>query len=132
MQEPTRDRILLVEDDLERALIFRSVLEVAGFLVHIELDGVRALRYAAHHHSDLIILEAKLPDMDGLWVCQEVRNLCADWVIPALVLTAPNGSSDLLEQMTDGATLSLANTCEPIDILKAISLLLSLAQPALS
>lgn len=93
-------RILVVEDDrsLVRALV--SNLEVRGYEVAVAGDGAEAIRRAADHRPDLVILDLGLPGVDGLAVLASLRG----WTdIPVLVLSARGGEIDKIEALDAGA-----------------------------
>lgn len=93
-------RILVVEDDrsLVRALV--SNLEVRGYEVAVAGDGAEAIRRAADHRPDLVILDLGLPGVDGLSVLASLRG----WTdIPVLVLSARGGEIDKIEALDAGA-----------------------------
>jgi two-component system KDP operon response regulator KdpE len=93
-------RILVVEDDrsLVRALV--SNLEVRGYEVAVAGDGAEAIRRAADHRPDLVILDLGLPGVDGLSVLSSLRG----WTdIPVLVLSARGGEIDKIEALDAGA-----------------------------
>lgn len=67
-------RILLVEDDLIIARIYRRKLEEAGFRVLLAEDGLAAIRLIPDFRPDLIILDIMLPKLNGVEVLKWVRQ----------------------------------------------------------
>ncbi len=67
-------KILIVEDELEIAKIIQECLEAEGFDCCVCHDGNSALRLFAEQQPDLIILDIRLPGMDGLEVCTQIRQ----------------------------------------------------------
>jgi len=65
--------ILIVEDEREIAEIIRDCLEAEGFSCRVCHDGNSALRLFAQQQPDLVILDLRLPGMDGLEVCTQIR-----------------------------------------------------------
>ena len=63
-----QERILVVEDEDDIAFVLKARLESAGYEVHTEGYGATALSYATAHQPDLVILDVKLPDVDGFEV----------------------------------------------------------------
>ncbi len=66
--------ILIVEDEREIAQIIQECLEAEGFCCRVCYDGYSALRVFAEQQPDLIILDLRLPGMDGLEVCTQIRQ----------------------------------------------------------
>ena len=66
--------ILIVEDERDIAEIIQECLEAEGFSCRVCYDGHSALRLFAEQQPDLIILDIRLPGMDGLEVCTQIRQ----------------------------------------------------------
>jgi CheY-like chemotaxis protein len=124
--------ILLVEDDPAHAEIVRRNLgefRVANRIVHVE-DGQAALdylfrqdRYAAPESSPrphLILLDLRLPKVDGLEVLRQLKQDNALMRIPTVVLTTSGAESDLVNAYSHGAGSYLV---KPVDFTKFTALL---------
>ena len=117
-------RIMIVEDDEPLAHLIKMSLEAEGFEVEVQTDGVPALRYAADHPLDLVILDLKLPDISGFDVAKQLRRLYHPWVLPLLMLTGLDKPADQLRGFAHGADAYLTKPYEPDELLKTINLLL--------
>src|SRR3954451_16195813 len=94
-------RILVVEDEPKMADVLRRGMARAGLAVDVCDRGGDALVRAAATEYDAIVLDAMLPDLDGLDVCRRLR---ADRVwSPVLMLTARNGVPDRVDGLDGGA-----------------------------
>lgn len=78
-------QLLLVEDDLDVAAAVRIALEDEGWQVEHTADGATGLRRAASGEHDLVILDVRLPGMNGFDLCRELRRSTR---VPVLFLTA--------------------------------------------
>lgn len=58
-------RILIIEDDEDIAFIEKDYLEVSGYHVTVEINGIKGLMEALTGEYDLILLDIMLPGMDG-------------------------------------------------------------------
>ncbi|NQZ21518.1 MAG: response regulator transcription factor [Colwellia sp.] len=67
--------ILLIEDDRMVSTLIKSYLEKSGFVVHQALRKDFELETVSKHQPDLVILDIGLPGIDGLQVCQQVREV---------------------------------------------------------
>jgi two-component system, response regulator len=115
--------ILLVEDDPAHAEIVRrglSSLRIANRIVHLE-DGQAALDYlqggapfddADHRRPDMILLDLRLPKVDGLEVMRRIKADDALKGIPTIVLTTSAAESDVAGAYANGAASFLV---KPID-----------------
>ena len=63
-------RILIVEDEIEIADLEKDYLELSGFDVVIEHDGMNGLARAMAEDFDLFILDLMLPGIDGFEICR--------------------------------------------------------------
>lgn len=83
-------RILLVEDDA--AIVHTTMLRLRheGYEVSVATDGPAALRQlaAAQPSVDLVLLDLKLPEMNGVEVCRRLKQDAATARIPVVVFTA--------------------------------------------
>jgi len=94
-------RILVVEDEPKMADVLRRGMARAGLAVDVCDRGGDALVRAAATEYDAIVLDAMLPDLDGLDVCRRLR---ADRVwSPVLMLTARDGVPDRVDGLDAGA-----------------------------
>ena len=80
-----KNRILIVEDEKRIARFLQLELEHEGYKCTIEHSGSDALDNVAQTHYDLILLDIMLPDIDGLSVCKQVRQISN---VPILILSA--------------------------------------------
>jgi two-component system, OmpR family, response regulator len=71
---PLMRTILLVDDDQNLREVARYALSQAGFLVEEAANGRDALAAARARPPDLIVLDVRMPEMDGLEVCRELRK----------------------------------------------------------
>jgi len=98
--------ILLVEDEPHIALGLIYNLEAEGYQVtHVE-SGEEALRHLGDNLCALTILDLTLPGMDGLEVCQRIREHYGD--LPVMMLTARSEADDRIAGLSQGADDYLA------------------------
>jgi two-component system, OmpR family, alkaline phosphatase synthesis response regulator PhoP len=92
--------ILIVEDDPRIAEIASDYLRHAGFAVLSASTGEGALALAIHRRPDLIVLDIRLPRMDGFEVARQLRR---DSSVPIIMLTARVEESDRIRGLEVGA-----------------------------
>lgn len=93
--------IYLIEDDEIQAQYYQSMLVEHGWQVKLLLDGERAFREIQRMPPDLIILDRRLPDLDGLEVLMWVRKNYSN--IPVLILTNAILESEVVAALEAGA-----------------------------
>jgi DNA-binding response OmpR family regulator len=97
-----RDRVLVVEDESEIAELVALHLRDAGCDVEVAGDGETALRRAAEPSAfDLVVLDLRLPGLDGLEVCRRLR--AGGSYTPILMLTARSDEMDRVVGLEVGA-----------------------------
>ncbi|RZU52764.1 two-component system KDP operon response regulator KdpE [Krasilnikovia cinnamomea] len=93
-------RVLVVDDDPQLVRALRINLRARQYDVDTAADGGSALRTAAHHPPDLVILDLGLPDMDGAEVIHGLRG----WTgVPIIVLSGRADSTDKVAALDAGA-----------------------------
>ena len=114
-------RVLLVEDDEDHAfLIRRAFADMADAVVTVEVagNGEQALerlaraRFARGGPPQLVLLDLKMPRMDGLAVLARIRADEATRELPVVVLTSSERQEDREQALRLGATWFV---CKPID-----------------
>ena len=93
-------KILIIEDDKDIAALEKDFLEINGFTVAIEGDGVKGAERALSEAFSLILLDLMLPGKDGISVCREVR---AKIDIPILMVSARGEDVDKVRGLGLGA-----------------------------
>lgn len=87
----TRPRLLIVDDNRDFIKLLRYRFNEEGFAVSCAFTGERGLELAEKEDPALVILDVMLPGMDGLEVCQRLRQRSA---VPVVFLTARGGEVD--------------------------------------
>jgi two-component system response regulator len=114
-------RVLLVEDDEDHVfLIRRALADLAGAEVAVEVagDGEQAVerlarsRFSPGGPPQLVLLDLKMPRMDGLEVLRRIRADEAAARLPVVVLTSSEHQDDREEALRLGATWFV---CKPTD-----------------
>ena len=123
-REPMRKRILIVEDEPDVASVLAGPLEASGYEVHVESEGRGALVDARVLRPDLVILDLRLPDMDGYQVTRRLRALHRAWVLPILMLIAPDQPLEKLRSFGAGADACLTKPCDENELLGTVERLL--------
>ncbi len=89
-----KKKILLVEDDVALASVYRSRLELEGFETHEVHNGEDALSAAISYKPDLILLDAMMPKISGFDVLDILRNTPETTNMRVIMLTALSQPKD--------------------------------------
>ena len=92
-------RILLVDDEIAIQRAVGPLLQTHGYEVEMASAGQAALKLAAEHAPDLIVLDLGLPDLDGTEVCRRIRETSR---VPIIVLSARGGEADKVRRARPG------------------------------
>ncbi|WP_193044828.1 response regulator [Mycolicibacterium baixiangningiae] len=93
-------RVLVIDDEPQILRALRINLSVRGYDVTTAATGAEALRSAADHRPDVIVLDLGLPDMSGIEVLAGLRGWLA---APVIVLSARTDTADKVEALDAGA-----------------------------
>jgi DNA-binding response OmpR family regulator len=96
--------ILLMEDDVAIASMYKIKFEQAGFNVTIFDNGADGLEYAKKAKPDIILLDVMMPQLDGFAVLEEIRSDISNTNIPVIMLTNLSTEEDKLKGKKFGAT----------------------------
>ncbi len=95
--------ILIVDDDEDVAKTIELSLKRSGHQTDWAANGFEALHKARHSSPDLIILDITMPEMDGVQVCEHLRNSPSTATIPILFLTASGSIESKIAGFNAGA-----------------------------
>ncbi len=94
-------RVLIVEDEANIAKFIKKGLEAERFSVDCAADGKDGLWLAQTNDYDLVILDIKLPEKDGIAVCRELRE--EKKTTPVLMLSVKSETVTKVEALNSGA-----------------------------
>ncbi|MBN9502315.1 MAG: DNA-binding response regulator [Armatimonadetes bacterium 55-13] len=94
-------KVLVVEDEPAIAAAVKQGLQEAGMNVELTGDGIRALEMGLNGAYGLIVLDIMLPGLDGMQVCQKLRE--AKVTTPILMMTARDSLDDKVKGLDLGA-----------------------------
>jgi len=95
-----KTRILVVDDEVSIVRFVRANLEASGYQVVTAGDGLEALQTFERELPDLVILDLRMPKMDGFEVCRRIREWSQTLII---VLTALGSEEDKIKCFDLGA-----------------------------
>ena len=113
-------RILLVDDQPDQIEMYQFALEHAGFAVDTAPDGGTAIAVARTRLPNVIVLDIRLPDMDGWQVCRVLKSDPATAPIPIVILTAAVSGTMSRQATESGCAAHLVKPCFPDDLTRTI------------
>ena len=115
-------KILVVDDEKQIHSYLQRKLSKFGYKVYVAEDGEAALSQAFSNLPDIILLDVKLPKLNGIETCKRLKSDERTKDIPVLMLSAKAQSEEIKEGLEAGANRYL---CKPMgfpDILKEIQM----------
>src|SRR5215472_2996794 len=92
----TADPLILVVDDLpQNVRLLDAVLSPKGFRVTTASSGAEALEALSKEHPDLVLLDIRMPGIDGYEVCRRIREDPETAFLPVIMITASEGEEKI-------------------------------------
>lgn len=99
--DPSRPRVLVVEDDTELAGMLEELLVEEGYQVDVARDGQRGLHLGLANRHEVLVIDRGLPAIEGVDLIARLRRQGIS--TPVLILTARGTVRDLIEGLDAGA-----------------------------
>ena len=115
-------KILIVEDELAIAELEKDYLELSGFEVEVETDGMTGLARALAEEFDLFILDLMLPGIDGFEICKQIREKKNT---PILMVSAKKDDIDKIRGLGLGADDYVTKPFSPSELVARVKAHLS-------
>jgi len=94
--------VLIADDEPDVVLVTKTRLEVNGFRVVVAYDGEQALARFRTEKPDILLLDLKMPKLDGYQVCRILKSDPATRHIPIIIFSASSSHSLVLENLCLG------------------------------
>ncbi len=99
-----RPTILLIDDSPDNLLILGDILTESGYAVLFAESGVSGLQRICHVKPDLILMDVRMPGIDGLATCRKFKEQLDARNIPIILMSAQRGGT-LRQQAIDAGSL---------------------------
>jgi len=110
-------KILIVEDEVAIAELEKDYLELSGFEVEVENDGMTGLARALAEEFDLFILDLMLPGIDGFEICKRIREKKNT---PILMVSAKKDDIDKIRGLGLGADDYVTKPFSPSELVARV------------
>ena len=115
-------KVLVVDDDLIVAEMYRLALTRAGHEVQVAHDGVAALRAVLSSRPDIVFLDIRMPKMDGMEVLRELASADLTRSMPVIMLSNYDEPGLVRESISLGAKEYLVKAgTNPADLGRVVS-----------
>lgn len=118
--------ILIVDDVPSNLRDLSMILSRHGYEVRSAQDGVTALQFCAESLPDLILLDVRMPGMDGYEVCQRLKQDEATLNIPVIFLSAQSELGDIIRGFKAGGVDYISKPMQVLEVLARVQTHLAL------
>ena len=113
-----KGKVLIVDDQFGIRILLNEVLQKEGYDTYQAANGLQALEVLNDHVPDLVLLDMKIPGMDGIEILKRMKAVEPD--IKVIIMTA-YGELDMIQEAMDlGAITHFAKPFDIDDIRKAV------------
>lgn len=105
------EKILIVDDQFGIRILLNEVLQKEGYETFQAANGIQALEIADEHKPDLVLLDMKIPGMDGIEILKRMKQKNSD--IRVIIMTA-YGELDMIQEAKNLGALT--HFAKPFDI----------------
>jgi two-component system, response regulator, stage 0 sporulation protein F len=113
-----KEKILIVDDQFGIRILLNEVFQKEGYQTFQAANGVQALEIVTKHDPDLVLLDMKIPGMDGIEILKRMKVIDPD--IRVIIMTA-YGELDMIQEAKDlGAITHFAKPFDIDDIRAAV------------
>lgn len=113
-----KEKILIVDDQFGIRILLNEVLQREGYETFQAANGMQALEIVKQHSPDLVLLDMKIPGMDGIEILKRMKQLKKE--IRVIIMTA-YGELDMIQKAKDlGALTHFSKPFDIEDIKRAV------------
>jgi DNA-binding response OmpR family regulator len=102
VSEESKATILIVDDEPSNIKVLMGVLEKHGYEIRTALDGRQAVASAVKRAPDLILLDVRMPEMNGFETCRRLKSDERTHRIPIIFLSVLGETEDIVQGLTLG------------------------------
>lgn len=114
------ESLLVVDDQPDNLRVLSFILSEQGYKVRKALDGITALDAAQAQPPDLILLDVKMPQMDGYEVCSALKALPQICEIPVIFLSGMDSAADKVKAFAVGGADYITKPFQAEDVLARV------------
>jgi len=122
-------RVLIVEDDPAIIELLRFLLEQEGLEVEVARDGLEALDRMVTWSPDLVLLDLRLPKLEGMDVLWEIRQNPKWNNTPVVIISVDSSPQTMLQGWRLGVDSYFIKPFDPDELLRVVRRIFSVSQP---
>jgi putative two-component system response regulator len=113
-------RVLVVDDEPTQRMLEREILEAPKYQVSEAADGATALAILRGAEFDAVLLDVRMPGMDGNEVCRRIRAELGLAMLPVIMVTGFGGHDDLAISLREGANDFIRKPYHPMELMARV------------
>ncbi|MGB1288186.1 MAG: response regulator, partial [Aggregatilineales bacterium] len=129
MNMETTSDILIVDDNPENLRTLSATLQQYGYRVRAAIDGKTALLAAEAQAPELILLDIRMPVMNGYEVCRALKEMRQTRDVPVIFLSALDSVPDKLQAFKSGAVDYITKPFSPRELVARLKSVLRRVTP---
>jgi putative two-component system response regulator len=119
-EQEKRPVVLAVDDTPENLDVVKGLL-TSQFIIKAAVNGMMALKIVEKQPPDLILLDIRMPGMDGFEVCRKLKENDASAAIPVIFLTGESDAETEADALAAGAAGFITKPIDPDTLLTTIA-----------
>jgi diguanylate cyclase (GGDEF)-like protein len=121
-------QVLIVDDDANNLALLAQILREAGYSVRVSKGGRRALETIATQPPELVMLDIRMPDLDGLEVCRRLKRNAATSRMPVIFISALDDVFEKVRAFGAGGADYVTKPFQPAEVLARVENQLGMAR----
>lgn len=130
-REEIRTDILMIDDSVADLRLLMDMMNLKDLRVSVALDGERGYQQAVLLKPSLVLLDVRMPGVDGLATCRRLKSHPSTRAIPVIFLTAANDLAERLEGFAVGAVDYIGKPFDVQEVLARVGVHLQRMAPPL-
>lgn len=118
METENERKLLIVDDQFGIRILLNEIFQKEGYKTYQAANGVQALNLVQNERPDLVILDMKIPGMDGLEILKRVKKM--DQTIKVIIMTAYGELDMIQEAIENGAITHFSKPFDIDEIIEAV------------
>jgi putative two-component system response regulator len=114
--QPSPPTVLVADDTDSVRSLFSDLLVADGYRVLMACDGAAAFEAAQRYRPDVLLLDVRMPGLDGLEVCRRIKAAAETRLTPVILVTGAADGGDRLEGIEAGADDFLMKPVNPLEL----------------
>ncbi len=125
MDQPKK--VLVIDDERALAELLQVNLELEGFVVSKAFSGIEGLNKLPTEKPDIIMLDVRMPGLDGFEICQRLKTDPVTKDIPVILVSAFAQQTDIQKGLDAGAADYIKKPFDVVQVVQTIKKILNIA-----